>query len=81
MYKIDDWGLSRTEKIIYRMLLRGLDVKEISKAKEYSEHTVKTFLHRIYKKKGVSGKYELLAQRIQELESAINGFSKRADRT
>ena len=59
MYNIPEDMFSLREKDVLNLLMKGLTIKEISKELNISESTVKTYLHRIYRKLKVSSKAEL----------------------
>ncbi len=59
-------GLSNREKDVLRLIIDGKTIKEISDILDISESAVKTYLHRIYQKKNVSSKEELM-EKLSEL--------------
>ena len=58
----DSHGLSAREREVLSMLLCGQDIQGIAAALVVSQSTVKTHLHRVYTKVGVSGKDELIRE-------------------
>lgn len=56
----DACGLSKREQEVLRLVLRGLDAQNIASELFISQGTVKTHLHRIYRKSEVSGREELI---------------------
>lgn len=63
------WGLSKAEKEIALLLLKGLTIKEISSLRETSEKTVRAQTLSIYSKSGLSGRSELSAFFLEDLLS------------
>jgi len=59
-------GLSSREKDVLRLTIEGKTIKEISEILKISESAVKTYLQRIYQKKNVSSKDELM-EKLSEL--------------
>ncbi len=59
-------GLSGREKDVLRLTVEGKTIKEISEILKISESAVKTYLQRIYQKKKVSSKDELM-EKLSEL--------------
>lgn len=62
-----EWGLSRSEKDIGVMLLKGLSTKEIAEARGVKEKTVHQQCQSIYKKAGISGRNQLFAFFLEDL--------------
>lgn len=52
--------LSQREEDVVRLLVEGLQNREIAHALNLSEHTIKNYLFRIYDKLGISSRTELL---------------------
>ncbi len=59
-------GLSSRERDVLRLTVEGKTIKEISEILKISESAVKTYLQRIYQKKNVSSKDELM-EKLSEL--------------
>ena len=57
---VDANGLSARELEVLRLVLTGNDAQNIASKLVISVGTVKSHLHRIYKKAGVSGRDELV---------------------
>ncbi|WP_303728480.1 helix-turn-helix transcriptional regulator [Denitrobacterium detoxificans] len=57
---VDEHGLSTRELEVLRLVLNGNDAQNIASKLVISVGTVKSHLHRIYKKTGVSGRDELI---------------------
>ena len=53
-------GLSNRERDVLKLMVEGKTVREISDILNISESAVKTYMQRIYQKKGVSSKEELM---------------------
>ncbi len=69
--KIDEqmniWNLSKTEKDICLLLLKGLSIKEIADIRTVSEKTIRTQLTLIYKKTNLKNRSELQAYFLEDL--------------
>lgn len=61
--------LSPREEEVYKELLTGKSIKEIADSLFIAQSTISTHLQRIYQKKEVNSRLELLALRIKELET------------
>jgi len=70
-----DWGLTPAERDVAWFAVKGMSTLEISNLRSTSEGTVKAQSNAIYRKAGVSGRYQLLSLFVDELmveASAIN---------
>lgn len=65
--QLDHWGLTRAEKEVAFLLLKGLSNKEIAAVRKTSEKTVRSQTNAIYNKSGLSGRSELSAFFLEEL--------------
>ncbi len=65
--KLNQWELTRAEKEVTFLLLKGLSNKEIAAIRSTSEKTVRTQTNAIYSKSGLSGRSELSAFFLEEL--------------
>jgi DNA-binding NarL/FixJ family response regulator len=65
--QLDRWALSRAEKDIALLLLKGLSHKEIAEARGVSETTVRQQARSIYRKAGLSGRNDLAAFFLEDL--------------
>lgn len=65
-HEFTKWGLSRTEKEIALMLLKGLTFKEISEVRSRSERTVRQQAGAIYAKSSLSNRSELAAYFLED---------------
>ena len=55
-----DWdALSPRERVVTQLVIKGSANKEIARELKVTEGTVKTHLHRIYRKLGVTGRFAL----------------------
>ena len=63
--------LSKREQEVYEYLVKGLNYNEMEQLLGISKTTILTHAMHIYLKKMVSSRYELMAQRIQELEKEV----------
>lgn len=62
--------LSPREEEVYQQLLTGKSIKEIAETLFVASSTICTHTMRIYQKKQVNSRLELLALRIEELKKA-----------
>ena len=65
--QLELWGLSKSEKEIALMLVKGLSAKEIAQARGSAEKTVRTQITSIYKKSNLSNRSELAAFFLEDL--------------
>lgn len=65
--KLDEWGLSDSEKEIAFMLLKGLSLREIADARGTNEKTTRAQATSIYQKSGLSGRADLSAFFLEDL--------------
>ncbi|HZD54233.1 MAG TPA: LuxR C-terminal-related transcriptional regulator [Woeseiaceae bacterium] len=61
------WGLSPSESEVALLLIKGLSMREISKARQVQEKTVRQQATAIYAKSGYGGRHELAAHFIEDL--------------
>ena len=59
--------LSPAERDVAWFTVKGLSMQEIARMRETSDGTVKAQSNAIYRKAGVSGRYQLLSQFVDEL--------------
>lgn len=62
-----DWNLTRTEREVAMLLLKGLSFKEIASVRDTMEKTVRQQASAIYKKANVSGRHAFSAWFIEDL--------------
>ncbi|MDG6773881.1 LuxR C-terminal-related transcriptional regulator [Thiomicrorhabdus sp. ZW0627] len=65
--QFDEWSLTKSEKEVGLLLLKGLTLDEISTVRETREKTVRQQASNLYKKAGLSGRHELVAYFFEEL--------------
>lgn len=65
--QLDRWGLTKAEKDVTFLLLKGLSNKEIAEVRDTSVQTVRTQTNAIYTKSGLSGRSELSAFFLEDL--------------
>lgn len=65
--KLDEWGLSASEKEIAFMLLKGLSLREIATARKTNEKTARAQATSIYQKSGLTGRADLAAFFLEDL--------------
>ncbi len=61
------WSLSPAEKEVALLLLKGLSMKEVARARGVGESTTRQQARAIYKKAGVSGRHDLSAFFLEDL--------------
>ena len=61
-----DWLLTRQEREVVKLVLRGASNRAIGETLAISDNTVETHLRHIYEKLDVRGRGELLARFFQE---------------
>ncbi|MDG6777120.1 LuxR C-terminal-related transcriptional regulator [Thiomicrorhabdus sp. zzn3] len=62
-----EWGLTKSEKEVGLLLLKGLTLDEIASVRETREKTVRQQASNLYKKAGLSGRHELVAYFFEDL--------------
>lgn len=67
--KFESWKLTKSERDIALLAIRGLPVTAIAEHRETKEATVNVHLHNVYSKAGVGSRAELLASIMDELLS------------
>lgn len=67
MAKFLDWDLTKSEREIAILAIRGLSIAEIALHRKTKEGTVKSHLHHVYVKASVGSRSELLAMLMDEL--------------
>ena len=63
--------LTNREQEVYNYLLHGLSYSDMADTMGIGKNTIVTYVMNIFLKKMVNSRYELMAQRIKELESKI----------
>jgi DNA-binding CsgD family transcriptional regulator len=70
-HKVDDqlerWALTRSEKEVALLLLKGLSTKEIADVRHTSEKTISQQASAVYQKSGIHGRVELSAFFLEDL--------------
>jgi len=61
------WGLTPAERDVAWFAIKGMSTQEIAALRNTSEGTVKAQSNAIYRKAGVSGRYQLLSLFVDEL--------------
>lgn len=64
---VKEYQLSKREKDVFLLLIKGLSYKGIAEKLKVSPETIKSHSKNIYKKTGVKGRYELQAHLKQEM--------------
>ena len=65
--QLDRWGLTKSEKEVALLLLKGLSTKEIAEIRETSEKTISQQASSIYHKAKIQGRVELSAYFLEDL--------------
>jgi DNA-binding CsgD family transcriptional regulator len=65
--QFERWGLTRAEKEVALLLLKGLGHKEAASVLDRSERTVRQHAIAVYKKSGLAGRAELAAFFLEDL--------------
>lgn len=65
--QLEKWKLTKSEKEIALLLLKGLSTKEIASLRQTSESTIKQQCNSIYQKSNLSGRSELSAFFLEDL--------------
>jgi DNA-binding CsgD family transcriptional regulator len=65
--QFDSWNLSRAERDVAYLALKGLDVAEIANARQAAPGTVRAQLSSIYTKAGISGRAQFAAHFVEDL--------------
>ncbi|GLS86878.1 transcriptional regulator [Cypionkella aquatica] len=65
--QFDAWALSRAERDVAYLALKGLDVAEIAQARQAAPGTVRAQLSAIYAKAGISGRAQFAAHFVEDL--------------
>lgn len=69
--RMDEWRLSRSEKDVAWMIIKGYRFSEIAQARGVKESTCRLQATSIYAKTGVSGRAEFVAEILQPLLMSI----------
>lgn len=65
--QMTQWELTKSEKEVTLLLLKGLSTKEIASIRQTSENTIKQQCNSIYQKSNLSGRMELSAFFLEDL--------------
>jgi len=65
--QLTDWQLTRAEKEVAMLLLKGFSLRELAELRGTSERTVRQQATRIYEKAGLGGRAELSAFFLEDL--------------
>ena len=75
--QMDDWRMTRSEKDVGWMIIKGYRFAEIAQARGVKESTTRLQATSLYAKAGVSGRAEFVAEIIQPLLMSIPDTSSR----
>lgn len=65
--QLENWHLSRAEKDVTLLILKGLSYKEIAGLRNTTEQTIKQQMSNIYKKSKMANRSELMAYFMEDL--------------
>ncbi|MEA3405890.1 MAG: LuxR C-terminal-related transcriptional regulator [Pseudomonadota bacterium] len=65
--QFEEWKLTKSEKEVALLLLKGLTLDEIASVRETREKTVRQQASNLYKKAGIAGRHELVAFFFEDL--------------
>ncbi len=65
--RFDVWGLTESEREVALLLIKGLSVGEIARARNSRPGTVKSQSNAVYRKAGLRGRCELAAYFVEDL--------------
>lgn len=65
--RFGDWQLTRAERDVALFAIKGMTTREIADLRNTSEGTVKAQCNAIYRKAGVSNRYQLVSLFVEEL--------------
>jgi len=65
--QFDRWELSRAEREVALLLLKGLSHKEIAEVRSVSESTARQQARAVYRKAGLTGRHDLAAFFLEDL--------------
>jgi DNA-binding CsgD family transcriptional regulator len=65
------WGLTRSERDVALLALKGLSISDIARLRDTREGTVKAQCAAVYRKAGVSGRAQLLSLSIEDRMAGI----------
>ena len=68
----DQWALTPAERDVAWFAIKGMSTQEIAALRSTSEGTVKAQSNAIYRKAGVSGRYQLLGLIVDELMADVS---------
>jgi DNA-binding NarL/FixJ family response regulator len=71
-WQFKEWLLSPSEAQIALLMLKGLSIKEIAKARSTHDRTVRKQASAIYEKSNLAGRHELSAWFIEDMLSSSN---------
>ena len=73
--------LSKREQEVYEYLIKGLNYSQMQELLGINKTTILTHAMHIFLKKMVSSRYELMAQRINELEKEVFNLKRTKSNT
>ena len=65
--QLESWGLSKAEKEIALLLLKGLSIREISEIRKTAEKTARAQSLAVYQKSGLAGRAEFAAFFLEDV--------------
>lgn len=65
--QFDDWSLTKSEREVALLLLKGLTLDEIAGVRDTKPKTIRQQASNVYKKANLSGRHELVAYFLEDL--------------
>lgn len=65
--QFESWNLSKSEREVGRLMLKGLSFKEMAEVRHVSEKTIRQQASSIYQKSGLAGRHEFAAWFLEDL--------------
>lgn len=65
--QFDDWSLTKSEREVALLLLKGLSLDEIAGVRDTKPKTIRQQASNVYKKANLSGRHELVAFFLEDL--------------
>ncbi len=75
-----DWHLTEAERDVAGLILKGMSLKEIARARATSATTIRQQARSVYRKSGLANRAELAAYFLDDLVIADGGAAKATDR-
>jgi len=76
--EFDRWGLTSAERSVAHLTLKGLRLKDIARARNTSDRTVRQQAQAIYRKAGLDGRTDLSAYFLESVLGGRSSFRRRS---